>query len=172
MIQRLPVALLWLLGSTTCTHAFHSSTPGYQSRSHTKLSVAFAASATTLDDFVQDNLQEDHPLVLTHKIISNLKYRQLKAELVKHGCSDASGTTAQLRTKLREIVFPGEQCAIIDGVEECGPDISVSIRIKRGTDTSRRKYSNSTFPSYFDFHSRPCKRSTSISRTNRIPCKH
>jgi hypothetical protein len=133
-MYRLALLLLLISGCTTCSHAaFHFGTTVHRRRrrrlSATKLPVTFAASATTaaaaaasLDESVPEN-----PLLLTHKIISNLKYRQLKAELVKQGCADASGTTAQLRNKLREIVFPGEQCAIIDGIEQCGPDISVSF---------------------------------------------
>jgi hypothetical protein len=134
-MYRLALLLLLISGCTTCSHAaFHFGTTVHRRRrrrlSATKLPVTFAASATTAAAAAAASLDEsvpENPLLLTHKIISNLKYRQLKAELVKQGCADASGTTAQLRNKLREIVFPGEQCAIIDGIEQCGPDISVSF---------------------------------------------
>jgi len=64
---------------------------------------------------------------LTHKVISNLRFRELKREVHSRGLPE-DGTTSQLRSRLRATVFPGEECVVNSkGEEECGPEGSVSL---------------------------------------------
>jgi hypothetical protein len=62
---------------------------------------------------------------ITHGTISNLRFRELKHHLHTRGAA-TDGTTSQLKSRLRALVFPNEECIIWeDGEEVCGPDISV-----------------------------------------------
>ena len=98
--------------------------------------TGFAVSSPTTPTFslsaeaeteVSTSLEE---VPLTHRDISNLRFRQLKRELEVRGEDNTEGTTSALRRRLRDIVFPGEECIInpANGEEECGPDLSVSAR--------------------------------------------
>ena len=69
---------------------------------------------------------------LTHKGISNLRFRELKHELQSRGLAE-DGTTSQLRGRLRAAIFPGEECIVTsNGEEECGPEGSVSYNQQVG----------------------------------------
>jgi hypothetical protein len=64
---------------------------------------------------------------LTRDLIHKLRYRELTHELEVRGES-IHGTTGQLRTRLRQVAFPDEECAVNeDGSlpEECDPMVSV-----------------------------------------------
>lgn len=85
----------------------------------TALSTPLSLTATKTQD-----ASEAH---ITHKEISNLRFRELKRQLEIRGELNTEGTTSELRQRLREIVFPGEECLVnpASGEEECGPDLSV-----------------------------------------------
>ena len=94
---------------------------------------SMAVTASVSDETVPSNMskEEDERLTLTHKIISNLRFRELKRQLEERELPD-DGTTSQLRRRLRTAVFPGDECFVLDdGNEECGPSARVSFFVAR-----------------------------------------
>ena len=99
-------------------------------------SMAVTVTATTSDEINVRNARTDgddddeQKGLLTHKAISNLRFRELQQHLHERGL-EGIGTTSQLRSRLRSVVFPGEECVVSDGNgeedEECGPMGRVSL---------------------------------------------
>jgi hypothetical protein len=69
------------------------------------------------------------PLLLTQPGIANLRFRELQRQLQGRGETNVSGrTTAELRKRLTEHVFPDYVCIVNnDGDEVCGPEEDMNV---------------------------------------------
>lgn len=73
---------------------------------------------------VRQAVEQETKAELTHRTISDLRFRQLQDELRERGAA-TDGTTAQLRSRLRQLAFPEDECTLTpSGAEECSPEVS------------------------------------------------
>lgn len=86
------------------------------------LAVSTEISSATAGSSTVDSIQ-------SHRDIASLRYRELKRHLQSFGETNLAGTTAELRKRLREYVFPGDVCiSDLNGVEMCGPEDVMNVR--------------------------------------------
>jgi len=122
--------LYWLAFTTTLLASSSQALVG-PSRSFRPPPSMVAVTASVSDEPAlgtsASNPAETSTIDLSHRAISNLRFRELKRHLQERGLED-EGTTAQLRSRLRTVLFPGDECFVgDDGEEECGPEGSVSF---------------------------------------------
>jgi hypothetical protein len=110
------------------------------SRSSTSSSSTNTATTTTT---AAATIIEDGPTtttLLTQLDIANLRFRELQRQLQGRGETNVSGrTTAELRKRLIEHVFPDYVCIVNNnGDEVCGPedDMNVCVNTERAEETS------------------------------------
>lgn len=101
----------------------------YASEADTSTDATTSATSDTRGS-TQSGPHISHPS-LTQDLISKLGYRDLKKELEAKGLS-MEGTTSQLRTRLREVMYTnrnGEECIPSFDTEEddCVPENEVSL---------------------------------------------
>jgi hypothetical protein len=112
--------LAWALLASTLLSTSHAwvSTPTRTDCSSSRLGVATEFSVAEAE---QSEISATH--TLTKDLISKLRFRELRRQLEGRHL-DPTGTTGQLRTRLRESAFGVEECVVAEDGDQADCEVS------------------------------------------------